>query len=66
MGPSFIDAIYAPDHHPDAAFHSAVRDGVQPHHWDFGPMPALSHLDDDDVDDIIAFVRREQRAAGIV
>ena len=65
MGPSFLDQIYAPGHHPDAAFHAAVRNGVQPHHWAFGPMPALPHLDEDDVDDIIAFVRREQRAAGI-
>ena len=65
MGPSFLDQIYAPDHHPDAAFHAAVRNGVQPHHWAFGPMPALAHVDVEDVDDIIAFVRREQRAAGI-
>lgn len=65
MGPSFLDQIYAPGHHPDAAFHAAVSNGVQPHHWAFGPMPALPHLDADDVDDIIAFVRREQRAAGI-
>jgi mono/diheme cytochrome c family protein len=65
MGPSFLDPIYAPGHHPDAAFHAAVRNGVQPHHWAFGPMPALPHLDDGDVDDIIAFVRKEQRAAGV-
>lgn len=65
MGPSFLDPIYAPDHHPDAAFLAAVRNGVQPHHWELGPMPALPHVDDDDVADIIAFVRREQRAAGI-
>lgn len=65
MGPSFLDAIYAPGHHPDAAFHAAVRNGVQPHHWDFGPMPALAHLDERDIDAIIAFVRHEQRLAGI-
>ena len=65
MGPSFLDQIYAPGHHPDDAFRAAVRNGVQPHHWTFGPMPALPHVSDDDVEDIIAFVRREQRAAGI-
>jgi mono/diheme cytochrome c family protein len=65
MGPTFLDAIYAPDHHPDEAFHAAVRNGVPPHHWDFGPMPPLPHLDEDEVDDIIVFVRREQQTAGI-
>lgn len=65
MGPSFLDAIYAPNHHPDVAFHAAVKNGVQPHHWAFGPMPPLPHLDTDDVDAIIAFVRDAQRKAGI-
>jgi mono/diheme cytochrome c family protein len=65
MGPPLIDRIYAPDHHPDAAFQSAVANGVQPHHWSFGPMPKLTHLDEDDVEAIIAYVRAEQRANGI-
>lgn len=65
MGPPLLDAIYAPDHHPDEAFHAAVRNGVQPHHWQLGPMPALPHLDADDIDAVIAYVRREQRAQGI-
>lgn len=65
MGPSFLDATYAPDHHPDASFYAAVEDGVRPHHWDFGSMPALPHLDDDDVEAIVAYVRAEQREAGI-
>jgi mono/diheme cytochrome c family protein len=60
MGPPLLDPIYAPDHHPDAAFHAAVANGVQPHHWDFGPMPALTHLDRDDVEAIIAYVRARQ------
>ena len=64
MGPALLDAIYAPDHHPDAAIRAAVRNGVQPHHWDLGPMPALTHLDDDEIEAIIAYVRAEQQAAG--
>ncbi|HVM53997.1 MAG TPA: cytochrome c [Acidimicrobiales bacterium] len=62
MGPPLLDPIYAPDHHPDAAFRAAIRSGVQPHHWQFGPMPPLPHLDDDDIESIIAYVRSEQRA----
>lgn len=66
MGPPLLDRIYAPGHHPDAAFYRAVANGVQPHHWDFGPMPALTtHSDEDDVEAIIAYVRSRQRANGI-
>lgn len=65
MGPPLLDPIYAPDHHPDAAFHNAVRNGVQPHHWSFGPMPPLTHLDEDEVDAIVAYVRQMQERNGI-
>lgn len=66
MGPPFLDSIYAPDHHPDEAFFAAVENGVRPHHWDFGPMPRIEGLDDDDITAIVAYVRDEQRRAGVV
>jgi mono/diheme cytochrome c family protein len=65
MGPSFLDPIYAPGHHPDAAFYAAVDRGVPPHHWKFGSMPPVPHIDEDDVEAIIAYVRSEQREADI-
>jgi mono/diheme cytochrome c family protein len=65
MGPPLLDEIYVPSHHPDEAIRNAVQAGVQPHHWQFGPMPPLTHLDDGDIDALIAYVRAEQRAAGI-
>jgi hypothetical protein len=65
MGPPLLSPIYAPDHHPDDAIRNAVAQGVTPHHWDFGPMPPLPHLDEDDVDALIAFIRDRQRAVGI-
>ena len=65
MGPSFLQALYAPDRLPDSAIHDAVRNGVKQKNWDFGPMPALPHVSDADVDAIIAFIRSMQRAAGI-
>jgi mono/diheme cytochrome c family protein len=64
-GPSFLDPIYAPDHHPDEAFHNAVDGGVVPHHWNFGPMPPQKGFSEADVDAIIAYVRSKQRAAKI-
>ncbi|MFP5352373.1 MAG: c-type cytochrome [Actinomycetota bacterium] len=64
-GPPFLDPIYAPNHHPDEAFYAAVENGVQPHHWDFGPMPAQPGLSEQEVAAIVAYVRSEQAEAGI-
>jgi mono/diheme cytochrome c family protein len=65
MGPPLLDAMYAPSRTPDESVRSAVRNGVSPKNWDLGAMPALTHLSDGDIDDIIEFIRREQRIAGI-
>jgi mono/diheme cytochrome c family protein len=64
-GPPLVHEIYEPSHHSDEAFQIAVSRGVQPHHWDFGPMPPVGGLDRDEVADITAWVRELQRDAGI-
>ena len=64
-GPPLVHEVYEPSHHPDDAFHSAVANGVTPHHWQFGPMPPVRGLDHDQVDEVIAYVRGLQRDAGI-
>lgn len=64
-GPPLVDDVYRPAHHADGAFLVAVRAGVRQHHWDFGPMPALPGLGDQDVADVTAYVRELQRTAGI-
>lgn len=60
-GPPFLDPIYAPDHHADSAFFAAAAMGVQPHHWDFGPMPRQP-VEPDEVRKIVAYIRSIQRA----
>jgi mono/diheme cytochrome c family protein len=65
QGPPFLDAVYRPAHHADAAFLIAVKNGVRPHHWNFGPMPPVEGLTDAQVAQITAFVREEQQAVGI-
>lgn len=65
QGPPLLDATYAPNHHPDEAFFAAVANGVQPHHWNFGPMPPLEGLTGDEVGAIIAYVRAAQEQDGI-
>ncbi len=64
-GPPLVHKIYEPSHHSDKSFHRAVRNGVQPHHWQFGQMPPLDHVEPKQVDLIIRYVRELQRANGI-
>ena len=63
-GPSHLSIVYEPGHHGDDAFRSAIVNGAQQHHWDFGDMAAIPGLDDDEIDDIISYVRSEQERQG--
>jgi len=63
-GPSQLSIVYEPNHHGDDSFRSAIAQGVRAHHWNFGDMPAVGGLDDDEVDSIIAFIRSEQEREG--
>ena len=65
QGPTFIDRIYHPGHHPDFSFRNAVSNGVTQHHWVFGDMPPVDGVSPEDVDKIICYVREVQRANGI-
>ena len=65
IGPPFLVPTYAPNHHADEAFQRAVAFGVQPHHWNFGPMVPVQGLGRDDVAKIVAYVRTVQESEGI-
>ena len=65
-GPPFLVPTYAPNHHGDEAFQRAVIAGVQPHHWNFGPMVPVEGLSRDDVSKIVTYVRSVQEAEGIL
>jgi mono/diheme cytochrome c family protein len=65
QGPPLVHPVYNPKHHSDLSFHLAIRDGVQPHHWKFGEMAPLPNVTPEEVEHIIAYVRQEQRRAGI-
>ena len=64
-GPPLVHIIYEPNHHGDASFHMAVRNGVRSHHWSFGDMAPVPGVSEDEVASIIAYVRELQRANGI-
>ncbi|MEH6405553.1 MAG: cytochrome c [Sneathiella sp.] len=65
-GPPLIHSIYNPGHHSDQAFFLAVQNGVRAHHWSFGNMPALRHVPQRVVADIVTYIREVQHANGIV
>ena len=66
MGPPLVHRLYEPGHHPDFSFQSAVKNGVIAHHWNFGDMPPVAGLSEDDVAQIVAYVRELQREGGII
>jgi cytochrome c2 len=66
QGPPLVHPVYRPAHHADLTFHMAVRNGVQPHHWKFGKMPSQPDVTPEDIEHVIAYIRQEQRRAGIL
>jgi mono/diheme cytochrome c family protein len=64
VGPSQLSVVYEPNHHGDMAYFLAVRNGVRQHHWPFGDMPPIADLSDSEVEQIVAFVREQQRING--
>ncbi|HET6773762.1 MAG TPA: cytochrome c [Acidimicrobiales bacterium] len=63
-GPSHLSQVYEPGHHPDESFRVAITQGSPAHHWQFGDMPPVPGLDDDEIDAIIAYIRSQQEAEG--
>lgn len=43
----------------------AVRQGVRGHHWRFGDVPPVEGVSDEELAQIVAYVRTVQRANGI-
>lgn len=66
QGPPLVHTIYEPSHHADLAFVMAAQRGVRAHHWQFGDMPPLPHLEHEQILSIIAYVRFLQEKVGIV
>ena len=65
QGPPLVHIIYEPNHHADAAFILAARNGVQAHHWRFGDMAPLPGVTDVMVQEIVGYIRWLQRQVGI-
>ena len=59
-GPSLLEPVYGPGQLSDADVADAIRNGVDEELWEFGPMPANGAINDDQIDEILAFVRARQ------
>ena len=57
QGPPFLNPIYEPGHHADQAFVLAAMAGARAHHWDFGNMPPIEGITQDQVLAIVDYVR---------
>lgn len=66
QGPPLIHNIYNPGHHSDRSFYMAVDRGTKQHHWRFGNMPAQQHVKENEVTQIIKYIRELQVANGII
>ena len=66
LGPPLVHKIYEPGHHQDFTIQSAVQNGVPAHHWQFGNMPPVPAVTDEDIPNIICYIRELQRANGII
>ena len=64
IGPSQLSVVYQPGHHPDESYALAALRGVPAHHWGFGDMLPVPGLLQDDMDQIVAYVRENQRIEG--
>ena len=65
QGPPLVHIIYEPNHHADAAFILAARNGVRAHHWRFGDMAPVPGVTDEMVLEIVGYIRWLQRQVGI-
>ena len=65
IGPPLVHKIYEPNHHADASFALAAKNGVRSHHWPFGNMPPIGDITNSEIDEIINYIRYLQRANGI-
>jgi mono/diheme cytochrome c family protein len=63
-GPSQLSIVYEPNHHGDDSYRSAIRNGAPQHHWGFGNMPAVEDITDDQIKQVIAYIRTQQQELG--
>lgn len=65
QGPPLLHGFYKPSHHNDASFYRAALQGVRAHHWNFGDMPRIPGVTQQDMEAIVPFIRWFQQDRGL-
>ena len=64
-GPPLLHPMYREEVFPDHHFKRVIREGRRQRAWQFGPMPAQPQLSDEDINNILAFVREVHNETGV-
>ena len=65
VGPPLVHIYYEPNHHADISFYRAIQGGVPAHHWNYGNMPPVPDVSQEQATQVIGYIRWLQREAGI-
>ena len=57
-GPPLV--LYRDYHHDDEKFAIAIRSGVKQHHWNFGDMPPIESVTEQEIVNVTAYIRAIQ------
>lgn len=64
-GPPLVHELYRKEIFGDERIADATRNGASQRNWSYGRMPGIGGLDDDDLSDLVAYIRQVQDEAGI-
>jgi mono/diheme cytochrome c family protein len=64
QGPSHLDPAFDPELTTDADYEAAIREGAETEDFEFVRMPPIRSLDDQQIADVIAYIRRVQEERG--
>jgi len=64
-GPPLMHPMYREEIFPDFHFRRVLKEGRPSRAWQFGPMPAQPQLSDEDITNVIAFIREVHDATGV-
>lgn len=65
QGPPLLHEAYGAESFSDASIVRAVRNGVTANRWQFGNMPAIPGISDDDLTALVRYIRELQIQRGI-
>jgi len=64
-GPPLVHELYREEIFADDRIADATRNGAPQRNWSFGRMPGIGGLSNDDVADLVAYIRQVQDEAGL-